>query len=156
MIFAPSKSRWRGKNWNIDVPNTSDHIKIKIKIPNSHLQPPASSRAPNQELNDMDVLWIFKIKIESPNSDHGYIKDLWPYPNQDQDAKPQSGTSSILQSPKWGLKGHGCSLNLQNQDREQRFRTWAYQRLMTISKSRSRFQTLVWNLLCPQNPQIRT
>ena len=28
--------------------------------------------------------------------------------NQNQDAEPQSGTSSILQSPKSVLKGHGC------------------------------------------------
>ena len=86
---------------------------------NPNQEPPVSSKAPNQDLKDMDVLCIFKIKIESQNSDHGYIKDQWPYPNQDQDAKPQSGTSSILQSPKSGLKGHGCSLHLQNQDESQ-------------------------------------
>ena len=80
-------------------------------------EPPAFSKAPNHDLNDDDVLCTFKIKIESQNLDHRYIKDQWPYPNQDQDAKPQSGTSSILQSPKWGLEGHGCSLHLQNQDR---------------------------------------
>ena len=62
------------------------------------------------------------------------------YPNHDQDAKLQSGTSSILQSPKWGLKGHLCSLHLQNQDREPKFRAWVYQRPVTISESRSRCQ----------------
>ena len=36
--------------------------------------------------------------------------------NHDQDPKPQSGTFNILQSPKSGLKGHGYSLDLQNQD----------------------------------------
>ena len=46
------------------------------------------------------------------------MKDQLPYPNQDQDTKPQSGISSIIQSPKSELEGHGCSLNLQNQDRE--------------------------------------
>ena len=95
----------------------------------------------------MDVLCTFKIKIESQNSNNGYIKDQWPYPNQDQDAIPQSGTSSILQgpkikidshnsdhmnqtllTPKWGLKGHGCSLHLQNQDREPIFKTKVYQK----------------------------
>ena len=30
------------------------------------------------------------------------IKDHWPYPNQDRDAKPQSGTYSLHQSPKSG------------------------------------------------------
>ena len=100
------------------VSNTSDHIQIKIKMPNPSQEPPASSKAPKGDLKDMAVLCTFKIKIESHNSDHEYIKDQLLYPNQDQDAKPQSGTSSILQSPKGGLKGHGCSLHLQNQDRE--------------------------------------
>ena len=50
------------------------------------------------------------------NSEYCHIKDQQPYPNQDQYTKPQSGSSSVLQSPKLGLKGHGCSLHLQNQD----------------------------------------
>ena len=110
------------------VSKTSDHIQIKIKIPNLCQEPPASSKAPNEDLKDMDVLCTFKIKIESQNLDHGYIKDQWPYQNQDQDAKPQSGTSSVLQSPKWGLQGHGCSSHLQNQDR-------AKIRIMGVSKT---------------------
>ena len=157
----------------------------------------------------MDVLYTFKIKIKSQNSDHGYIKDQWPYPNQDQDAKPQSetsspqespkswfkghgcslhlqiqarelkfrkwtyqrqwpclnqyqdakpqsGTSSVLQSPHWGLKGHGGSLHLQNQDREPKFGSWVYQRPVTISKSISGCQTAVRNLQHPPKPQMRT
>ena len=111
---------------------TSDHIQIKIKMPNSSQEPPASSKAPNKDFKDMDVLCTFKIKIESQNSDHGYIKDQWPYPYQYQDAKPQSGTSSVLQNPKWGLKGHGCSLHLnikiesQNSDHEYILDQWSY------------------------------
>ena len=66
----------------------------------------------------MDVLCTFKIQIENLNSEHGYSKDQCQYPNQDQDAKTQSGTLSILQSSKSGLEGHKCSLHLQNQDRE--------------------------------------
>ena len=50
--------------------------------------------------------------------------------------QPQSGTSSILQSPKWELKGHWCPLHLQNQDREPKFRSWVYQRPVTISESK--------------------
>ena len=83
-----------------------------------------------------------------------YIKDQWPYPNQYQDAKPQSGTSSVLQSPKWGLKGHGCSLHLQNQDREPKFGSWVYQRPLTISKSISRCQTPVRNLQHLPKPHV--
>ena len=45
-----------------------------------------------------------QIKIEIQNSDYGYINDQWPYTNQDQDAKTQSGTSSILQAPSQDLE----------------------------------------------------
>ena len=106
------------------VSRTSDYIHIKIKMPNPHQEPPVSSKAPNGDLKDMDVLCTFKIKIESQNLDPGCIKDQWPYPNQDQDAKPKSGTSSVLRSLKWGLKGHGCSLRLHNQGREQNLEHW--------------------------------
>merc|ERR1711954_441966 len=85
-----------------------------------------------------------------------YIKDQGPYPNQYKDAKPQSGTSSILQNPKSGLYGHGCSLHLQNQDREPKFGSYVYQRPVTISKSRTRCQTPVRNLQHPPKPQMRT
>ena len=95
------------------VSKTSDHIQIKIKMPNPSQEPPASSKASNEDLKDMDVLYTFKIKIESQHFDHQYFKDHWPYPNQDQDGNPQSGISSILQGPKSGLKEHGCSLHLQ-------------------------------------------
>ena len=70
------------------VAKTSDHIQIKIKMPNPSQEPPASSKDPNEDLKDMDVLCTFKIKIESQNSDYRRIKDHQPYPNQDQDAKP--------------------------------------------------------------------
>ena len=53
--------------------------------------------------------------------------------DQDQDARPQSGASSILQSTKLGLKGHRCSLHLQNQDRELKFGLWVNQRPVTTS-----------------------
>merc|ERR1711954_496921 len=72
---------------------------------------------------------------------YGCTKDQALYPNNYQDEKPQPGTSSILQSPKSGLKGHGCSLHLQNQAREQNFGIWVCQRPVTISKSRSKSQT---------------
>merc|ERR1711954_434084 len=104
----------------------------------------------------MDVLCTFKIKKESQNFNHECMNYQLPYLNQDQGAKPQSGTSSILQSPKGGLKGHICSLHLQNQDREPKFGSWLYQRPVTISESRSRCQTPVRNLQCPLKPQMRT
>ena len=42
---------------------------------NSSEEPPASLKPPNQDLKDMDNLCTFKIKIESHNSDHGFIND---------------------------------------------------------------------------------
>ena len=178
-------------------------------MPHPSQETPAPTKAPNQDLKDMDVLctfkikiespnldhecvkdqWLylnqdqdtkpesgtssvlqspkwglkghgffctFKIKIESPNSDHGYIKDQWPYLNQDQDARPKSETSSILQNPKWGLKGQGCSFHLKNQVRGSKIRSWMYQRPLTTSKSWSRCQTPVRNLQRPPKPQMRT
>ena len=82
------------------VTKTNEHIQIKIKMPNPSQEPPASSKAPNQDINDMVVLCTFKIEIESKNWKPGCTKDQKPYPNPDQDAKPQSGTFSIHQSPK--------------------------------------------------------
>ena len=55
-------------------PNTSYHIQIKIKMPNAPQEPPASSKAQNQDFKDMEVLCTIKIQIEKQNSDHGYSK----------------------------------------------------------------------------------
>ena len=99
----------------MDETKTSDYTQFNIRMQNYSQEPLASSKAPNQDLEDMDVPYTFKMKIKSHNSEHGYITDKSPYPNQDQDAKLQSGTSSILQNPISGLRGHGCSLHLQNQ-----------------------------------------
>ena len=66
----------------MDLSNTRDHIQIKIKMPNPSQEPPASSKAQNEDLKDMDF-FAFKIKIESQNLDHGCIKDQWLYQKQD-------------------------------------------------------------------------
>ena len=42
---------------------------------NPSQEPPASPKAPNGDLKDMNVLCTFQIKIESKNSEYGYIKD---------------------------------------------------------------------------------
>jgi len=59
----------------MSVPKTNDHIQINIRMPNPSQKPPASSKAPNEDLKDMDVLCTFKIKIESQNWEYGCIKD---------------------------------------------------------------------------------
>merc|ERR1711954_440075 len=75
MSFAPSKSRERAKIQIMGVSKTSDHIQIKIKMPNPSQEPPGSSKAPNEDLKDIDVLCTFKIKLESQNSEYGCTKD---------------------------------------------------------------------------------
>ena len=138
------------------VSKTNDHNQIKIKRPSLNQDLPASSKAPNEDLRDMDVLCTFKIKIEIQNLENKFPNNLWPYPNHDQDVKPQWGTSSILYVPKSGLKGYRCSLHLENQESEPIFETWVYEKPVTISKSRSQSQTPVRNLQHSPKPQIRT
>ena len=57
------------------VSKNSDHIQIKIQIQNSSQEPSESSKAPNQDLKDMDVLCTFEIKKVSPNFEHVCTKD---------------------------------------------------------------------------------
>ena len=42
--------------FGMDEPTTSDHIQIKTRMPNPSQEPPASSKATNQDFEDMDVL----------------------------------------------------------------------------------------------------
>ena len=53
------------------VPKTSEHIQIHIRMLNPSQEPPVSSKAPNQDLKNMDVLFTLKIEIESQNWDYG-------------------------------------------------------------------------------------
>ena len=63
MFLTHSKSRYRAKIWIIDVPKTRDHIKIKIMMPNTSQESPASSIAPNVDLKDIEVPCTFLIKV---------------------------------------------------------------------------------------------
>ena len=65
---------------------TSDHIQIKIKMPNPRQDPPVSSKALNKDFKNMDVHGTFKIKIEDNNLENGSTKYQWTYANWDQDA----------------------------------------------------------------------
>ena len=60
---------------DMGVSMTSVHIPIMIKIPNPGQEPPASSKAPNQGIKDIDIFCIAKIKIDSQNLEHGNTKD---------------------------------------------------------------------------------
>ena len=63
------------ENQNLVVLKTSDHIQIKIKMPNPSQKPPASSKTQKEAFKDIYVLCTFKIKIENPDLDHGCMKD---------------------------------------------------------------------------------
>ena len=64
VIILKLRKLKRAKIGNMGISNLSHHIQIKIKIPNPSQEPPASSKAPNEDLKDMDVLCNFKIEIE--------------------------------------------------------------------------------------------
>ena len=83
----------------MDETKTSDHIHINIRILNPSQKPPVSSKAKNQDLNDMAALCTFKTKTESQNFDHGCIKDQWPYPNEVQDAQLSQEPTAPSKSP---------------------------------------------------------
>ena len=104
-------------------PMTTSKSRSRCKIQVRNLQHP-----PNPKIRTSRTCMFFAPSNQDREPNFG----TWVYQRpltiskSRQDAKPKSGTSSILQSPKWGLKGHGCSLHLQNQDREPKFGTWKY------------------------------
>ena len=81
------------------VPKTSDYMQIRIRMPNPSHKPPASSKAPNQDLKDMDVLCTFKMKIKakicnmalSKTSEYIIVKIKMPNPSLEP---PASSTAS--------------------------------------------------------------
>ena len=54
-VLCTFRNRKKVIIWIMVVSKTSDHIHIKIKIPNPSQEPPAPSKAPNEDLKDMDV-----------------------------------------------------------------------------------------------------
>ena len=73
------------------ISKTIDYIKIKIKMPNPKQGPPVASKAPNEDLKDMDNICTFKNKIESQikimvvskTRDHIQSKIRMPNPSQE-------------------------------------------------------------------------
>ena len=103
MFFATLKSRYRAKIQIICVSDTIEYIQIKIKMPNRTQGPPASSRASNVYLKDLDALCIFKIKKEGKiwiigiykTSNHIYIKIKMPNPNQEPPASSKAPNQDL-------------------------------------------------------------
>ena len=67
----------------------SDCILIKIEIPNASQKAPQSSKSPNHDVIDKEVLCTFQIKIKSNNFDNECIKDQCLYQNQYHNTKLQ-------------------------------------------------------------------
>ena len=57
------------------ISKTTNHIQTNITMPNPSQEPPASYKAPNDDIKDMDVRWTFKIKKEFQNSENRFFKD---------------------------------------------------------------------------------
>ena len=85
------------------VSKTIDHNQIKIKIPNPSKEPPASFKAPNQDLKDMNVLCTFNIQVESQiwninvakTNDHIQIKIKMPNPSQEPPASSKVSNEDL-------------------------------------------------------------
>ena len=102
----------------MDVSKTIDHIQFKIKIPNPCQEPPASSKAPNEDTKNIDILCTFKIKIERQNLEHGnYIQIQIKIQNPNQEP------TLFFQSPTFGHQG-----------RKLNFGTWVYQIPVTMEE----------------------
>ena len=87
-VISTLKIKIESQNQTLGVTKNVDHTKIKIKIQNPSQEPSASSKSPNEEFKDMDILCTFNIKKESRNLDLGCIRDqiqiniLMPNPNR--------------------------------------------------------------------------
>ena len=57
------KSGWRAKIRDMSASKTSNYIQIMINMPHPSQEPSATSKAPNKDLQDIDILCNFKIKI---------------------------------------------------------------------------------------------
>ena len=104
-VLCTFKTMIESQNFDMGVSKTSDHIQIKVMMPTSCQEPPASSKAPNDDLKDIDVLCIFKIKRDkvwnicvSKTCDNIQIKIKMPHPSQEHPAPtkaPSQGRKDI-------------------------------------------------------------
>ena len=61
---------------------------LKFFSDNLSQEPPISSKAPNNDLRDMDDLCNFKVKMENLNLENECINQYQQHQNQDPNAKP--------------------------------------------------------------------
>ena len=71
---------------------TIDNIEIKNKMSNPSQEPAVSFKAPNHDLEGMDVIFTLKIKTECQNSEHegDHIKIMIKIPNHSQEPQASS------------------------------------------------------------------
>ena len=80
----------------------------------------------------MDVLCSFKFKIEGRNLDHEYIKDQWPYPNQDQDANPNQDPEASFEAKSQDLNNMDvlCTFKIKTESKKSEYGStkdqWSY------------------------------
>ena len=127
---ASSKAQNKGFK-DMDVPctfklnlngNNSDHWWIKDQWPYYNQIKDAKSQSGtysflqslHQNFKDMEVLYNFKINLNSQNSDHGCIKEQWPYSNQDPNIKPKSGSLDFIKNEAYKLKSNFIYLTKQS------------------------------------------
>ena len=75
VVLCTFKIKIESNNSDHGSTKDSDHIQIKIKMPNPSQEPPVSSKVQNQDLKDMDVFCNLKFKIEHQNSEYRCIKE---------------------------------------------------------------------------------
>ena len=119
MFFAPSKSTERAKIFDFGAPKITDHIQIKIKMPNSYWKPLASLKALNEDLKDMDVLCTLKsqrakILIMSvlKTTDHIQIKIKMPNPSQE----PRASFKAPIEDLKDMYVLCACKINVESKN----------------------------------------
>ena len=88
------------------VSKTSDHVQIKIKMPNPSQEPFSILQSPQKDLKDMAVLCTFNIKAKiwnmtvSKTIDHIQIKINIPNTSQEHPASFTSPNQDFVLAPK--------------------------------------------------------
>ena len=126
------------------VSKTHDNFQNKIKMTNPIQKPSASSKTPNEDLKDINVTCTLKIKLESQNMDHVFIKDQWTYLNIDWDANPGHDPLASSKATNQELKDMDilCTfqINIESQNLEQKYvkDQWPYPNKYQIAKPKVR------------------
>ena len=69
-------------------------------MPKPSQEPQASSKAPNEDFKDIDVLFTLKINIESQNSEHWFIKTSVHNQVKIPVPKPSQGAQHLPKPPR--------------------------------------------------------